>query len=184
MPRFMRGRILAVVPLIVLLALAGYFAWGLTRDPTAIQSVLIDKPLPEFDLPLFGGSEGVRVRSADFKGRVSLVNVFASWCVTCRVEHPVLLKLAADKRITLVGLAWKDKAEDLKAWLDELGNPYALIADDARGRTAIDLGVTGAPETFVVDRGGRIRFKHVGAIDDYVWRTTLEPMVAKLVAEK
>lgn len=180
----MRGRILAFVPLVLLLALAGYFAWGLTRDPAAIRSVLIDKLLPAFDLPLFGGPTGARVRSSEFAGRVSLINVFASWCVSCRFEHPVLLKLAADKRMTLVGLAWKDKPEDLKAWLDELGNPYALIADDARGRTAIDLGVTGAPETFVVDRRGRIRFKHTGVIDDYVWRETLEPLIAKLAAEK
>ena len=179
----MRARWLSTVPLFLLLALAVYFAFGLTQDPRVLTSVLIDKPLPQFDLPLFG-KDGARVKTSDFKGRVSFVNVFASWCITCRVEHPVLLKLAADKRVTIVGLAWKDKPDELKAWLDELGNPYAVIANDAMGRTAIDLGVTGAPETFVVDKQGRIRFKHVGAIDEVVWAQTLEPLVVKLAAEE
>ncbi len=179
----MRARWLSTVPLFLLLVLAAYFAFGLTQDPRTLKSVLIDRPLPAFDLPAFG-QDGARVASGAFKGRVSLVNVFASWCITCRVEHPVLLKLAADKRMTIVGLAWKDKPDELKAWLEELGNPYAVIADDATGRTAIDLGVTGAPETFVVDKQGRIRFKHVGAVDDYVWARTLEPLVARLAAEE
>jgi cytochrome c biogenesis protein CcmG/thiol:disulfide interchange protein DsbE len=178
----MRARWLSTVPLFLLLALAVYFAFGLTQDPRLLTSVLIDKPLPAFDLPKFGQS-GARVKSSDFNGRVSLVNVFASWCIACRAEHPVLLKLAADSRMTIVGLAWKDKPEALTAWLEELGNPYAAIADDATGRTAIDLGVTGAPETFVVDKQGRIRFKQVGVIDEVVWAETLEPMVAKLAAE-
>jgi cytochrome c biogenesis protein CcmG, thiol:disulfide interchange protein DsbE len=185
----MRATWLSTIPLLLLLALAGYFAIGLSQDPRALKSVLIDRPLPAFDLPLFetgpGAGSGARQRVTHetFKGRVSLVNVFASWCITCRVEHPVLLKLAADPRMTIVGLAWKDKPDELRAWLAELGNPYAVIADDAKGRTAIDLGVTGAPETFVVDKHGRIRFKHVGAIDEYVWRETLEPLVERLAAE-
>ena len=179
----MTSRWLATVPLLLLLGLAIYFAFGLQQDPRTIQSVLIDKPLPAFDLPSFG-HDAQRVKDGDFKGRVSLINIFASWCISCRAEHPVLLKLSKEKRVAIYGLAWKDKPGELKDWLDELGNPYAAIADDATGRTAIDLGVTGAPETYVIDGRGRIRFKQVGVIDDYVWEHTLAPTIAKLEAEK
>jgi len=179
----MTSRWLSTVPLFLLLALAIYFAFGLAQDPRTIHSVLIDKPLPAFDLPV-AGAAGARVTNEDLKGRVSLLNVFASWCVSCRAEHPTLLKLTGEKRVAIYGLAWKDKPEDLKAWLEELGDPYTRIADDAAGRTAIDLGVTGAPETFVVDKRGRIRFKQVGVIDEVVWAETIAPLVAKLEAEK
>lgn len=178
------SRWLSLVPLFLLLALAVYFAVGLRTDTRTIQSVLIDKPLPAFDLPKFGATAGETFGSDDLKGRVSLLNIFASWCITCRVEHPLLIKLTQEKRVAIYGLAWKDKPDELKAWLDELGNPYLAIADDANGRTAIDLGVTGAPETYVVDKRGRIRLKHIGAIDDYAWRKTIEPFVRKLEAEE
>jgi cytochrome c biogenesis protein CcmG, thiol:disulfide interchange protein DsbE len=177
------SRWLSLVPLFLLLALATYFAIGLSTDSRTVQSVLIDKPLPAFDLPKFG-TVGETMSSESFKGRVSLLNIFASWCITCRVEHPVLVKLTEQKRVAIYGLAWKDKPDELKEWLEELGNPYLAIADDAKGRTAIDLGVTGAPETYVIDKKGRIRFKQVGAIDDYVWRTTIEPLVKHLEAEQ
>lgn len=177
------SRWLSLVPLFLLLALAAYFAIGLSTDSRTVQSVLIDKPLPAFDLPKFGAA-GETFSNADLKGRVSLVNIFASWCITCRVEHPVLVKLTREKRVAIYGLAWKDKPEELKAWLEELGNPYLAIADDATGRTAIDLGITGAPETYVVDKKGRIRFKHVGPIDEVAWRETIEPLVKHLEAEE
>ncbi len=177
------SRWLALVPVLLLAALALYFAIGLRTDTRTIQSVLIDKPLPAFDLASFP-DDGKRVTPETLKGRVTLLNIFASWCITCRVEHPVLLKLAQEKRIEIVGLAWKDKPEELKEWLAELGNPYSVIADDRAGRTAIDLGVTGAPESYVVDKRGRIRMKHVGAIDDYTWTNTIEPLVKKLEAEQ
>jgi cytochrome c biogenesis protein CcmG, thiol:disulfide interchange protein DsbE len=177
------SRWLALVPVTILAALALYFAIGLRTDTRTIQSVLIDKPLPAFDLPVFPG-DGKRITQADLTGRVTLLNIFASWCITCRVEHPVFLKLAKEKRIEIIGLAWKDKPDELKVWLEELGNPYATIADDRIGRTAIDLGVAGAPETFVIDKKGRIRFKHTGAVDDYVWKNTLEPLVKQLETEQ
>lgn len=176
------NRAILFVPLFLFVALVGYFAIGLSRNPNEIRSVLIDKPLPAIDLPVPDRSD-VRFQSATLAGKVSLLNVFASWCIACRAEHPVLLRLAAQKEIPVYGLAWKDKPEDLKAWLAELGNPYEMIGDDARGRTAIDLGVTGAPETFVIDRKGRIRFKHIGPIDEYIWTNTLKPLVASLEAE-
>jgi len=176
------NRVLLFVPLFLFVALVGYFAVGLTRNPNEIKSVLIDKPLPVIDLAV-PGREDVRFQTSTLSGKVSLLNVFASWCIACRVEHPVLLKLTAAKEVPVYGLAWKDKPEELKAWLEELGNPYELIGDDARGRTAIDLGVTGAPETFVIDRQGRIRYKHIGPIDDHVWEKTLKPMIASIEAE-
>jgi cytochrome c biogenesis protein CcmG/thiol:disulfide interchange protein DsbE len=128
--------------------------------------------------------DGKRITPESLKGRVTLLNIFASWCITCRVEHPVLLKLAKERRIEIIGLAWKDKPDELKAWLEDLGNPYASIADDRTGRTAIDLGVTGAPESYVIDKKGRIRFKQVGAIDDYIWVNTIEPLIKQLEAEQ
>lgn len=176
------NRVLLFVPLFLFVALVGYFAVGLTRNPNEIRSVLIDKPLPAIDLAVPGRGD-VRFQTATLSGKVALLNVFASWCIACRAEHPLLLKLTAAKEIAVYGLAWKDKPEELKAWLEELGNPYELIGDDARGRTAIDLGVTGAPETFVIDRQGRIRYKHIGPIDDHVWETTLKPMIAAIEAE-
>jgi cytochrome c biogenesis protein CcmG/thiol:disulfide interchange protein DsbE len=177
------SRWLSLVPLLLLLGLAVYFAFGLSTDNRTIQSVLIDKPLPAFELPRFG-REGETVSSDALKGRVSLLNIFASWCIACRAEHPVLLKLTREAGVPIYGLAWKDKPDELKAWLEELGDPYLAIADDARGRTAIDLGVTGAPETYVIDKRGRIRFKQIGPIDEHIWQTTLAPMVAQLEAEK
>lgn len=172
----------SLVPLFLLLALAAYFAIGLNTDTRTVKSVLIDKPLPAFDLPSFG-RDGERLKSTDFQGQVTLLNIFASWCITCRVEHPVLIKLREEKRVAVYGLAWKDKPDELKAWLEELGNPYVGIADDAKGRTAIDLGVTGAPETYIIDKRGRIRFKQVGAIDDHTWANTIAPLVKALEAE-
>ena len=124
------SRWLSLVPLFLLLGLAIYFAIGLSTDTRTIQSVLIDKPLPAFDLPKFGHA-GETVKSDDLKDRVSLLNVFASWCIACRVEHPVLLKLTKDARVPIYGLAWKDKPDELKEWLDELGNPYLVISDYA-----------------------------------------------------
>jgi len=177
------SRWLSLAPLLLLLGLAAYFAIGLSTDTRTIQSVLIDKPLPAFDLPRFGAA-GEVVTSDDLKGRVSLLNVFASWCIACRAEHPVLLKVTKEQRVPVYGLAWKDKPDELRDWLAELGDPYTAIADDATGRTAIDLGVTGAPETYVVDKAGRIRFKFVGPIDEHAWQTTIEPLVAQLEAEK
>ncbi|MCE9522131.1 MAG: redoxin family protein, partial [Alphaproteobacteria bacterium] len=125
----MKSRWLSTVPLFLLLALAVYFAFGLTQDPRTIHSVLIDKPLPAFDLPVFG-QDGARITNEDFKGHVSLLNVFASWCVSCRAEHPLFVRLNDEKKVAIYGLAWKDKPDDLKQWLEELGNPYTRIADD------------------------------------------------------
>ncbi|MEQ1865865.1 MAG: DsbE family thiol:disulfide interchange protein [Micropepsaceae bacterium] len=177
------GRWLNLVPLAILLTLAGYFGAGLRNDPRSLPSVLLDRPLPTFDLPAID-AETPALSSKDLTNRVSLLNVFASWCPACRVEHPTLMALSEEKRISIYGLDWKDKPNERTAWLKELGNPYAAIGDDAIGRTAIDFGVTGAPETFVIDKHGRIRYKQIGPITDEVWSEVLEPLVRKLEAEK
>ncbi len=143
-----------------------------------LPSPLIDQPAPEFALPpLESGQPGFS--SADLKGHVSLVNTFASWCAPCRAEHPVLNALAQTKRVPIYGINYKDKADNARAWIAELGNPYARIgADD--GRVGIDWGVYGVPETFLVDRQGRIRYKHVGPLTQADVEHTILPLVARL----
>lgn len=175
-------RILLLLPLLAFLAVGAYFAAGLTRDPSRVPSVLIDKPLPEFDLPAIDGfDDGIAAR--DFAGQVALINIFGSWCVSCIIEHPVLMEIAASENVPIIGIDWKDKPGAGAAWLAKHGNPYTAIGDDAQGRTAINLGVTGAPETFVVDKRGRIRYKHVGPITRVVWREDLKPLVERLQGE-
>ncbi len=172
-------RIVFLFPIVVFAIIGAFFAYGLTRDPSNIPSQLIDRPLPAFDLPAIQGmSEGMS--TDDIKGEVALVNVFASWCISCHVEHPVLMQLSKAGAVPIYGLNWKDKPGDGKAWLDRYGNPYLRIGDDAQGRVAIDLGVTGAPETFVIDKEGRVRFKVIGPITEQYWVETLEPLIEKL----
>jgi len=176
------NRVLYLVPLIVVGLLVVYFGFGLTRDPRELQSVLIDKPFPQMDLPpLTGYPKGFA--TADLGGKVAMVNIFASWCVSCKVEHPVLMRLKEEGEVLIHGIAWKDEPAATLALLRAGGDPYTLIGVDRPGRAAIDLGVTGAPETFIVDKAGRIRYKQIGPITPDVWREKLQPMIAKLAAE-
>lgn len=160
--------LLALLPLVVLVALLGVFALNINRDPSLIQSVLIDKPAPQFTLPAVDGTGVPGFDTAALTGDVTVVNVFASWCIPCRDEHPVLEALKDRTGVRLFGMNQKDAAENAVAFLTELGNPYDAIGADADGRTSIDWGVYGVPETFIVDAGGVIRFKHVGplSLDD------------------
>lgn len=176
-------RLLLALPLVLFFVLGGYFAVGLTRDPSRIPSVLIDKPLPAFDLPAIEGFEK-GFSSEDIKSRVALINIFGSWCASCVIEHPVLMRIAASEDVLIAGLDWKDEKGAGARWLQQRGNPYALIGDDANGRVVIDLGVTGAPETFIVDKAGRIRYKHVGPIDMRIWKERLKPIVEALEKEE
>ncbi|MEO0400593.1 MAG: DsbE family thiol:disulfide interchange protein [Pseudomonadota bacterium] len=172
-------RLLYFAPLALFLIAGVYFAIGLTRNPTYMPSMLIDAPAPTFELsPIEGYTEGLS--SADLQGGVSLLNVFGSWCVSCEIEHPVLLSIAAEGVAPLYGLDWKDKPGAGAQWLQRRGDPYAKIGDDADGRVAIDFGVTGAPETFVIDAEGRVRHKHVGPITPEIWATVLKPMIEDL----
>ena len=167
------------LPLIIFAFIAVAFAIGLTLNPREIPTVLIGKGVPEFDLPPVKGRE-LGLSSKDLKGQVSLVNVFASWCVECKAEHPILMDLARQGPVPIHGLNYKDKPDDAQAWLDDLGDPYTRTGADIKGRVAIDWGVYGVPETFIVDRQGRIAYKHIGAMNAAVVRDKILPMVAKL----
>ncbi len=171
-------RLLFLAPLAAFLVLAVYLGFGLTRDPQKVPSALVDRPAPAFDLPAVPGLALAGLSNDTLKGQVSIVNVFASWCQPCRVEHPIFMRLARDGDVPILGLNYKDKAEDARKWLGDLGNPYRAIGYDIEGRVAIEWGVYGVPETFVVDRSGTIRFKHVGPVTPAV----LDDML-KLVAQ-
>ncbi|MBI3453910.1 MAG: DsbE family thiol:disulfide interchange protein [Rhodospirillales bacterium] len=173
-------RLFFLLPLIAFVAVAGYFAVGLTRDPSKLPSVLIDRPIPEFKLPAVAGTNVPGLSSETIRGRIALVNVFASWCVPCRIEHPILLRLASEKRVAIFGINYKDWHEDAAAWLGELGNPYEAIGYDDTGRVGIEWGVYGVPETFLIDRDGRIRFKHIGPITPQLLNETILPAIAAL----
>jgi cytochrome c biogenesis protein CcmG/thiol:disulfide interchange protein DsbE len=172
-----RGRMF-LLPCLLFAALAGAFYAGLGSDTTVLPSALIDQPVPRFALPpLAGQPHGFS--SSDLDGHVSLVNIFASWCGPCRTEHPVLNALAKSGRVAVYGINYKDKPEAAAAWIAALGNPYTRIgADD--GRVGIEWGVYGVPETFVVDRAGRIRYKHVGPLTAADVAQTILPLVARL----
>ena len=177
-----RRRLLSYLPLAVFALMAVFLGIGLTMNPRDIPSPLIGKPVPNFSLPPVKG-RSLGLASADLKGQVSLVNVFASWCVACREEHPVLLDLARKGVVPIHGLNYKDKPNDAQAWLDELGDPYTRTGADIDGRVAIDWGVYGVPETFVVDRNGIIAYKQIGPITPEALREKILPLIAKLQAE-
>lgn len=173
------GRYIFVIPVAAFALIAVAFAVGLTLDPSKIPSVLIGKPVPEFLLPPVQGRT-LGLSSDDLKGEVSLVNVFASWCAECRVEHPLLMRLAADGTVPIHGLNYKDKPDDAANWLDTLGDPYVRTGADRDGRVAIEWGVYGVPETFVVDRNGTIVYKHIGALSAKTLHETILPLVEDL----
>jgi cytochrome c biogenesis protein CcmG/thiol:disulfide interchange protein DsbE len=158
-----------IIPLALFLLLAALLAVGLTiaDRKTELPSPLIGKPMPAFSLPLLG-QPGSLVSATDLLGEPFLLNVWASWCVTCRVEHPVIEQLAASGQIKVVGLNYRDAPGDAQSWLQHFGNPFALILADESGRTAIDFGVYAAPETFLIDARGNIVFKQIGALTEEV----------------
>lgn len=171
--------VLLVTPLVALVALIVVFALSIDRDPSLIRSVLIDKPAPDFTLPPVEGLDVPGFDTAALKGRVTVVNVFASWCVPCRDEHPVLTALKARTGVALYGINQKDAPENARAFLDELGNPYDAVGADATGRVSIDWGVYGVPETFVVDADGVITFKHVGPLSPRSVEEEVLPAIEK-----
>ena len=159
---------LAVLPLAVVLVLGGFFLWGLNpdRNPNEVPSILISQPVPQFELPPVDGVGVGGLSTADLAavGEPVLVNVFASWCVPCRAEHAVLSRMVSERGIRLMGINYKDKQPDALAWLTELGNPYERIGSDLSGRAGVEWGLTGVPETFIVDGNGRVVFRYVGPI--------------------
>jgi cytochrome c biogenesis protein CcmG/thiol:disulfide interchange protein DsbE len=172
-------RLLFVLPILVFVVVGIGLAVGLTRDPSTLPSALIDRPVPTFQLPPIAGRRGQGLTDADLSGRVSLVNVFASWCVPCRVEHPLLMRLA-EEGVPIYGIDYKDPADDAAAWLTEMGDPYRQIGADTNGRVGIDWGVYGVPETFVVDAAGRIRHRHVGPLRAKDVDETILPLLREL----
>lgn len=159
-----------LIPGIVFLALAGVLFLGVQRSPnkSTQQSALLGKPAPAFDLPSLLDADA-RVTRAQLDGRPWVLNVWGTWCAECQVEHEVLLAIARENAVPLVGLNWKDDDAAARQWLQQLGNPYTLIAADRDGRTAIDFGVYGAPETFFIDERGIVQYRHVGAMTAEIW---------------
>lgn len=173
----MRWRLIA--PVVVVVALIVLLGAGLTRQPDVLPSALIGKPAPDFDLPTLA-SERDRITAAALAGKVTLVNVWASWCVACRAEHALITEISRRTDVPVVGLNYKDTREDALRWLGRYGNPFAIVAFDGTGQTGIDWGVAAVPETFVVDRDGIIRYKVVGAITREEMNTTLIPKLERL----
>lgn len=167
------------LPLIVLALLGGLLSLSLQRQPRLLPSPLIDRPLPAFSLPSLAHA-GQTIDHHSLAGRVVVLNVWASWCGACRDEHPVLMDLARRHTTPVLGLNYKDTPDAARSWLARHGNPYVDSAVDASGRVGIDLGVYGVPETFVIDRAGRVRLKHVGPLTPQVVRDQIEPLLKTL----
>jgi len=160
-----------LIPATVFLALAGILYVGVVHSPnkSTMQSALLGKQAPAFNLPILG-DPARKLSSTELAGRPWVLNVWATWCVACREEHATLLEIARANQLPLVGLDWRDQDDEALRWLAELGNPYTVVAVDREGRTAINFGVYGAPETFFIDANGRVQYRHVGAMTQEVWQ--------------
>jgi len=173
-------RLIYLLPVLLFVVVAGYFAWSLRpgHDPRLLPSALLDKPVPPFDLPSLSGQD--RFTHDILRGEPGLVNIFASWCAPCRVEHPLLMRLAKREGVRLYGIAYKDKPEDSARFLAELGDPYRAIGVDRDGRVGVDFGVYGVPETYVLDRDGHIRARHVGPLTPAAIERDILPLLRRL----
>lgn len=171
-----------LVPLVLFLLISVLFYRALFKEnKTDLPSALLDRPLPSFNLPTVVNASKT-VTEKDLRGEVFLLNVWATWCVACRVEHPFLMELA-NQGVRIYGVNYKDNQDDARQWLKKLENPYIFSVDDQDGRLGINLGVYGAPETFLVDRKGVIRYKHIGVVDRRVWTEELQPRYEALQEE-
>ena len=164
-----------LIPLLVFALLVGFFWRGLSLDPHHVPLAQLDKPLPKFQLQVLGNQQ-TTLTQASLQGQVTLLNVWASWCAACIDEQTFLLQLAREG-VVIYGLNYKDKSQEAKQWLSEWGNPYKLVGADVKGTVAIDLGVYGAPETFLVDKKGIIRYRHVGVLDASSWQKEFLPRI-------
>lgn len=176
------GRLLAMIPIVIAALLGVAFYWGLWNKDDRLPSTLIGRPVPDFALPPIEGRDD-GLSSEDLRGQVSIVNVWASWCVPCRVEMPLLVELAETGTVPIHGINYKDAPDAALEFLAELGDPYTRIGSDRNGRVSIDWGVYGLPETFVIDAEGRIAYKHVGPFDRRALDEEILPVVRQLQAE-
>lgn len=167
-----------LIPLALFIVLAVFLAIGLNHDPREVPSPLINKPAPAFSLPQLESEATFSPK--DMAGKVWLLNVWASWCVSCRQEHPVLVEFSRSKLAPIIGLDYKDQRADAKGWLSRFGNPYDLSVVDADGRVGIDYGVYGVPETYVIDKTGMIRFKQIGPVTPDVLQARIIPLIKEL----
>lgn len=174
-----RRRLFVVLPVAIFSALAVVLGWGLTQEARVVPSALIGRPVPDFALPPVEGRD-LGLSSADLTGEVSLVNVFASWCTACRLEHPVFMEIGRTGLVRIHGINYKDRPQDAAKWLNTLGDPYTRTGADRDGRVSIDWGVYGVPETYVIDNQGRIAFKQVGPVTPEVFREKIGPLIEKL----
>lgn len=168
-----------LLPLLVFVIMLGFFWVGLGKDPHLLPSALLDKPAPAFTLNDLHNPEK-SYSNADMKGKVWVLNVWASWCAACRSEHPLFMDIARQGEINLFGLNYKDKRNDAMTWLRQLGNPYVASLSDLSGDIGIDYGVYGVPETFIIDKQGIIRMKHVGPVSRVAWQEKLLPKIKEL----
>ena len=167
------------IPIAVFVGIAIALAWGLTRDPKELPSTLIGKPVPQFNLPPVKG-RSLGLSTSDLQGEVSLVNVFASWCVECRLEHPLIMQMKAESIVTIHGLNHKDRPDDAARWLNTLGDPYTRTGADIDGRTGVEWGVYGVPETFVITKNGHVAYKHIGPLSTEVLQQKIVPLIQSL----
>ena len=173
-------RLKLFLPLFLFVVLVGFLLRGLQLDPREMPSALIDRPLPEFQLSRLGDDS--LVQRSDVIGEVAFFNVWATWCISCRMEHPYL-QMLADQGVPIYGVNYKDDTAAALEWLDSLGDPYRLNIEDVEGSLGLDLGVYGAPETYLVDARGVIRYRHVGIINERVWQGILQPLYQELLKE-
>lgn len=169
------------LPLLVFGLMAGFLAYGLQRDPSRVESPLIDQAAPQFSLPIL--ATGATFDSKSMLGEVWVLNIFASWCVACVTEHPLLVQLAEEQSVPLVGLNYKDQTEDAVKWLNRFGNPFIAVAEDQAGGVGIDWGVYGVPETFVIDANGDVRYKHIGPLTEESIANTVLPLIQSLESQ-
>lgn len=173
------GRFKLFAPLIILLILLPLFYVGLSLDPYAMPSALIGNAVPEFELSTVA-DESRTVTPKQLHGEVALLNVWATWCFACKAEHPYLVELARQEGVKIIGINYRDGRAAALKWLKDLHNPYVYSLFDHEGRLGLDLGVTGAPETYVIDREGIVQYRHIGVVDDKVWQETLKPLYLSL----
>ncbi|MGB2375121.1 MAG: DsbE family thiol:disulfide interchange protein [Porticoccaceae bacterium] len=175
------NRIALYIPLVVFAVLSLFLLKGLDRDPTELPSALVGEPFPAFVLPSLADEQKL-LSERDLNSRVVLVNVWATWCFACRIEHPMLNQLAAEG-VGIIGLNYKDQNDQARQWLEQKGDPYLFNIVDAEGRLGFDLGVTGAPETYLVDARGVIRYRRVGVVDQRIWDEEISSLYQQLVEE-